>query len=41
MSTVFIALNEQPAIFTNNTFSDNVGFNGGAILIDAPNNAAN
>lgn len=41
MSTVVIALNELPAIFTGNTFSNNVGFMGGAILIDSQNNAAN
>jgi hypothetical protein len=41
MSTVLIAFSEKLAIFTNNVFSDNIGFMGGAILIDSPNLVAN
>ena len=38
---MLIAFSEKPAIFTNNFFSDNIGFMGGAILIDSPNLVAN
>jgi len=41
MSTVLIAFSEKIAIFNNNVFSDNIGFMGGALLIDSPNFAAN
>jgi hypothetical protein len=41
MSTVLIAFGEKIAILDNNVFTDNIGFMGGAILIDSPNLFAN
>jgi len=41
MSTVLIAFSEKTVIFNNNVFQDNIGFMGGAMLIDSPNLAAN
>ena len=41
MSTVLIAFNEKQVIIDNNIFTDNIGFMGGAILIDSPNLLAN
>ncbi len=38
---MLIAFGEKIAILDNNVFTDNIGFMGGAILIDSPNLFAN
>jgi len=40
-STVLIAFPQKLVVFDNNTFTDNIGFMGGAIIIDSPNFVAN
>jgi len=34
---VLIAFPQKLVVFDNNTFTDNIGFMGGAIMIDTPN----
>jgi len=41
MSPVLISFSEKTVIFNKNVFQDNIGFMGGAMLIDSPNLAAN
>lgn len=41
MSLIYISKPEKPVIFYKNSFTDNLGIFGGAIMVDSPNMQAN